>query len=56
MMRADVSRDIAERCLAYEITGVEAVCDWHDYLREKQDAVRPVGGASRTDRASSDRQ
>jgi len=38
MMRAGVSRDISERCLAHVIGGVEGVYDRHDYLREKQDA------------------
>jgi hypothetical protein len=38
MMRAGVSRDIAERCLAHEIPGVEAIYDRHGYLREKQQA------------------
>ena len=36
MMRAGVSREISERCLAHEIAGVEGVYDRHDWLREKQ--------------------
>jgi hypothetical protein len=37
MMRAGVSREISERCLAHEIAGVEGIYDRYGYLREKQD-------------------
>jgi hypothetical protein len=42
MMRAGVSRDISERCLAHEIGGVEGVYDKYDYLREKYDAFETL--------------
>jgi hypothetical protein len=38
MMRAGVSRDISERCLAHVIGGVEGVYDRYEYLREKREA------------------
>jgi integrase len=38
MMRAGVSRDISEHCLAHIIGGVEGTYDRYDYLREKRDA------------------
>jgi integrase len=38
MTRAGVPREIAERCLAHAIGGVEGVYNRHDYLREKQQA------------------
>jgi hypothetical protein len=38
MLRAGVSRDISERCLAHVIRGVEGTYDRYDYLREKQEA------------------
>ncbi len=38
MMRAGVSRDISEHCLAHAIGGVEGVYDRYDYLAEKREA------------------
>jgi hypothetical protein len=38
MTRAGVPREIAERCLAHAIGGVEGVYNRHTYLREKQQA------------------
>ncbi|MEQ1952250.1 hypothetical protein [Mesorhizobium sp. CN2-181] len=38
LSRAGVNRDVAERCLAHVVGGVEGVYNRHSYLQEKQDA------------------